>query len=83
MEANAPSRIRWDWVNEPDAVKAIINTTVEGPDAPMEVNACNAKVCKILQIKPLPGKMTVQDWTEAQKADPVLGQVVIFFRREA
>ena len=76
MEADALPRIRWAQVIEPYAVKAIINAAVERPDAPMEVYAFSVKACEILQIEPPPEKMTLQDCTEAQMADPVMGQVM-------
>ena len=76
VEADTLSQIAWDQVIQPGAVKAIMKAMVERPEAFIQTNVVCAKVWEALKIDPTPIRMTLQKWAEAQKADPVIGQVI-------
>ena len=63
IKANVLSNIEWTHVIHLEAVKAILNTGLEGLGVFTEVYACRTTVCSPLVVKgPPPNKMTPQHW---------------------
>ena len=80
MYSDTLSRIPWDQNIRANVVKAI--STMEGPDALMEIYACHEKAISSLIFECPPVQMTIAGWDQAQKVDPTINQVVTWIKSE-
>ena len=82
VEVDALSRIPWDQNIREKVVKAILKVTVEDPKAMLEIYTCHEKAISYLTLESPPGQMTVDDWVQAQKADPSINQVITWIENK-
>ena len=62
------------------AVQAVQETALKGPASPIEAYSCNLHVLDAIQDSKQVAYMTLQDWHQAQEADPVLSLVIARLR---
>ena len=58
------------------AVQAVQETAIEGLTSPMEAYSCNLHVLDSVQDSLQVTSMTLEDWHQAQQADPTLSLVI-------
>ena len=62
------------------AVGAVQEAALKGPISPIEVYSCNLHILDAIQESKQVACMTLEDWHQAQEADPVLGLVITILR---
>ena len=86
IDANALSRVSWSEcmpgssgtslkVNAA-AIRAIQEAALDQPACPIEAYSCNLHVIGAIQDSQQVAQMTLDDWQQAQEADPVLGIII-------
>ena len=82
VETDASFHIQWDRTIGSEAIQTIMSAVTNEARTIMEVLAQSLRVGEFLKI-PLPAKsMTQEDWERAQKADPVLNQVMALYEKK-
>ena len=86
IDANALSRVSWPECM-PDslgtglkvnaaAIRAIQEAALDQPVCPIEAYSCDLHVIGAIQDSQQVAQMTLDDWWQAQEADPVLGIII-------
>ena len=65
------------------AIRSIQEATLDQPACPIKAYSCNLHVVGAIQDSQQVAQMTLDDWWQAQEADPVLGIIIKRLRGDA
>ena len=90
IDADALSRVSWPGCL-PDntsthikvtaaAMQAVQEAALQGPASPIEAYSCSLHILDVLQDSKQIASMTLEDWHQAQEADPIMSLVITRLR---